>query len=94
LEEITMIIEVALSVGGFVAGTLATTACVLRRSRRRTVNVAETVVLGPELDELITATARNWAARQTNPYAEDVARPWVETFVKNALRSHGARPRG
>jgi hypothetical protein len=84
-----MIIEIVTGAGGFVVGSLATAGCYMRTHRHRVV--AEQVAIAPELNDLITAAARNWAGHQSNPYAEDVARPWMETFVKHALGASTSR---
>jgi hypothetical protein len=40
----------------------------------------------------IDLAARTWAARDPNPYADRVARPWVESFVRTAMREAHETP--
>ena len=81
-----------IAAGTFCAG-LGVDQLVMRLRNRKRVVIVETPYhpFDENMRARIDLAARTWAARDPNPYADRVARPWVESFVRTAMReSHDA----
>ena len=71
----------------FVAGLTAHWLFTRLRNRKRVIVIESTPYPFDEgMRRRIDLAARTWAARDPNPYAERVARPWIESFIRTATR--------
>lgn len=77
-----MIVEIAAGVGGFIAGLASTLSYSTLRRRKAPREVLD---LQPEVAAAIERAAQEWASTQSNPYAEEVARSWTESFFRSGL---------
>jgi hypothetical protein len=81
-----MIIFLAIPIA-FVAGLTAHWLFTHLKNRKRVIVIESTPhPFDDGMRRRIDLAARTWAARDPNPYAERVARPWVESFIRTATR--------
>jgi hypothetical protein len=79
-----VISQVAAGVGGFMTGIVSAAGYPWLRRRRQPQRLVAHE-LRPEVAATIERAAKEWAKTQSNPYAEQVARPWAESFVRTGV---------